>query len=475
MPSERTAGKDCLLSFPADFVWGAAAAAYQVEGAARDDGKGPSVWDRMCGRAGAIWSGHTGDVACDHYHRYREDVALMKAIGLKAYRLSISWPRVLPDGVGKANPAGLDFYDRLIDELLSAGVTPFVTLFHWDYPAALYDRGGWVVRESADWFAEYARLMAQRLSDRVECWVTLNEPQVFLGQGHLDGSHAPGDRLPLKQVLQAGHHVLLAHGKGTQAIRAASRKPVRVGFAPVGVVKIPATARREDVDAARQAMFSVSQPGVGNNTWWMDPPYRGEYPQDGLALFGHDAPRVEAGDMETIRQPLDFFGTNIYAGLIVRAGPSGPEHVPFQAGHGTTAFRWHVTPEALYWGPKFLHERYGLPVYITENGMSGTDWVSLDGSVHDPQRIDFLQRYLLEVARAIDDGVDIRGYFHWSILDNFEWAEGYRERFGLVHVDYLTQTRTPKDSAWWYREVIASNGRKLHERNGWKPPSAPAR
>ena len=447
------------MSFPEGFVWGAAAASYQIEGGAYDDGKGLSVWDMLCRKPGAIWSGHTGDVACDHYRRYEDDVAIMKEIGLQAYRLSISWPRVMPSGVGTASDEGLGFYDRLVDALLDAGITPYVTLFHWDYPYELYCRGGWLNGDSPDWFADYAKVVADKLSDRVADWMTLNEPQCFIGLGHQEGRHAPGDRLGFAQVLRGGHNALLAHGKATQAIRAASQIPCRVGYAPVGVVKMPHTEGDADVEAARQATFRISDRNCWNNTWWMDPVFLGHYPEDGLALFGADAPEVRGGDMATISQPMDFFGVNIYNGQTVRAGEGGqPEEVDRGVGYPKTAFHWPVTPTALYWGPRFLHERYSLPMVVTENGMSNADWVSLDGKVHDPQRIDFLQRYIREFGRAGEDGAEVAGYFVWSIMDNFEWAEGYRERFGIVHVDYLTQKRIIKDSAYWYRDVIASNG-----------------
>lgn len=454
-----------MTHFPPSFVWGAAAASYQIEGAATEDGKGLSVWDMLCRKPGAIWEGHTGNVACDHYHRYAEDVALMQQIGLQAYRFSISWPRVLPDGVGKVSPAGLGFYDRLVDNLLEAGVAPYATLFHWDFPYALYCRGGWLNRDSADWFADYARVVVEALGDRVRDWMTLNEIQVFVGMGHLDGEHAPGDKLGMPEVLRVGHHAMLAHGKAVQAIRAASPGPCRVGWAPTTFPMIPVTESPEDIAAARMAMFSVAEEfAIWSNTWWLDPVFFGRYPEDGLRLFGAAAPPVQPGDMETISQPLDFCGFNIYQGSGVQAGPQGnPIPVPRPVGYPKTSFNWPVTPEALYWGPRFMYERYGLPLFITENGLANADWVSLDGVVHDPQRIDFTRRYLLALERAIADGVDMRGYFHWSLMDNFEWANGYRERFGLIFVDYPTQRRVLKDSARWYAEVIASNGAKLHE------------
>jgi len=452
------------MGFPEGFVWGAATASYQVEGAAFEDGKGLSVWDAFCRKKGAVWNGQTGDVACDHYHRFREDVALMRQIGLRGYRFSVSWPRVLPEGTGALNEPGLDFYDRLVDELAGADIEPWVTLFHWDYPHELYCRGGWLNPDSSDWFAEYVRVVVERLSDRVRRWITLNEPQCFIGLGHQSGVHAPGLRLRFAEVLHAAHNALLAHGKAVQAIRAAARAEPAVGFAPVGIVKIPASEDPRDVQAAERRMFSITEMNCSNNTWWTEPALKGCYPEDGLELFGKDAPEAREGDMATICQPLDFFGVNIYHGEVVYAGhEDAAEVVPPPTGQPRTAYGWPVTPQALYWGPRFFAERYDLPIVITENGMSGTDWVSLDGAVHDPQRIDYTRRYLRELGRAARDGVDVRGYFHWTLMDNFEWAQGYKQRFGLVHVDFETLARTPKDSARWYGSVIASNGAALDE------------
>jgi beta-glucosidase len=448
--------------FPKGFVWGAASSAYQVEGAHDADGKGPSVWDVFSHRPGATFMGHTGDVACDHYHRYAEDIGLMRQMGLHAYRFSISWPRVLPDGVGRVNDAGLAFYERLVDGLLKAGIEPWVTLFHWDYPQALFRRGGWLNRESPEWFAEYAAVIADRLSDRVTRWITLNEPQIFLGPDHGDGPGAPGLRPTTHERLITSHHALMSHGRAVQVLRARAKKAPSIGWAPIGRTKFPASDSPADIDAARALTLGVVKPDFWNNTWFADPVVLGHYPEDGIRTYGVPMDFVRRGDLETIRQPLGFYGVNIYDGERVRAGHDGePEILPPTPGWPQTAVRWFITPEALYWGPRFLYERYRLPIVVTENGMSGTDWVSLDGAVHDPQRIDYTRRYLLALRRAIADGVDVRGYFHWSIMDNFEWQQGYKERFGLIHVDFQTQSRTPKDSAHWYAKVIQSNGGTL--------------
>jgi beta-glucosidase len=450
--------------FPEKFVWGAATAAFQVEGAATRGGRGPSIWDMLCDKEGAIYGGHDGSVASDHYGRWRQDVALFRQLGLGGYRFSISWPRVLPTGVGPSNAEGLAFYDRLVDGLLEAGITPYVTLFHWDLPLDLYHRGGWLNREVADWFADYTALIVRTLGDRVSNWVTLNEPQVFVGHGHYDGRHAPGLRFSLSEMLRCGHHALLAHGRAVAAIRAESRGPARIGFAPMGFPKLPASESAADIAAARQLMYSVVEPHHWNLTWWTDPVILGRYPEDGLRLFGKDAPRVSGADLDIIAAPTDFLGLNIYQGSVVRAGADGkPEVVKTPAGFPLTAFNWPVTPDALYWGPRFAYERYQKPIFITENGMSSRDWPSLDGRVHDAQRVDFLTRHVRQLHRAVDSGIPVEGYFHWSALDNFEWAEGYRERFGLIYVDYESGERIPKDSYHWYAQIIASGGRAALE------------
>ena len=449
------------MTFPHDFIWGAAAASYQIEGSTQGvDGCGESVWDLCVKRPGFVKGGDTGFLACDHYHRYREDVALMKEIGLQAYRLSVMWPRILPEGTGAVNEKGLAFYDRLIDTLLDAGITPWVTLFHWDFPAALFHRGGWLNPDSPLWFEEYAAVVVDRLSDRVHHWFTLNEPACFIGLGHQIGVHAPGVQLSPAEVNRAWHHSLLAHGRGVRVIRQASKSPgCQVGFAPVFRTCIPATESAADIEAARRMMFDGRDRSMFEPGWNLEPVLNGVYPEDLLKLWGADAPVIREGDMELIRQPIDFIGFNLYQSGLVRAGAGGlPEDIPYPTHHPRTQLGWPVTPDALYWAARFLHERYGKPLVVTENGLALNDWVSVDGRVHDPLRIDFLTRYLRGLERAVDEAIPVLGYFHWSIMDNFEWAEGFQPRFGLVHVDYTTQQRTIKDSGYWYREVIKNRG-----------------
>ncbi|MEL7472252.1 MAG: GH1 family beta-glucosidase [Planctomycetota bacterium] len=442
-------------------TWGVASAAFQVEGTATEDGRGPSVWDAFADQPGAVRGGDTGAVACNHYHRYAEDVRLIADLGVNAYRLSIAWPRVVPDGEGPLNEAGLAFYDRLIDALLRRGVEPWVTLYHWDMPLPLFHRGGWLNADSPKWFAEYAAKVAARLGDRVGHWMTINEPQVFLNHGHVIGTHAPGMRYGRPDALLATHHVLIAHGMAAQAIRANAERTPQVGWAPVGVCSCPASDDPRDIEAARAATNGVfdREGWPFNNAWYSDPVVFGHYPEDGLRAFGADVPEVRSSDMDTIRQPLDFYGVNIYqAGLVTADANNVPVSADRVRGWPQTMHHWPVTPEALYWGPRFIAERYQLPMYVTENGLASMDWVHADGHVHDTARIDFLKRYLHALRRAIAEGVDVRGYFQWSIMDNYEWAEGYRMRFGLVYIDYETLERIPKDSYRWYADVVRSNG-----------------
>ncbi|GMV25789.1 MAG: beta-glucosidase [Phycisphaerae bacterium] len=444
------------MQFPRDFLWGVASSAYQVEGAATADGRGPSVWDTFCKTPGAVRDGHTGEAACDHYHRFREDVKLIADMGVKAYRFSVSWSRVFPGGDGAINDKGLSFYSRLVDTLLDAGIQPWLTLFHWDYPQALQDRGGWLNASSPQWFAAYSAAVARALGDRVGHWMTINEPQIFIGHGHRDGTHAPGLKLSTADRLKASCNVLLAHGLSAAAIREHAPRPVQVGWAVCGRADYPATNSPQDIEAARLAFNSVTADDAWSNTFWADPACLGRFPADALALFKGSMPVLTDADLRTMSPPLDFYGVNIYSGSRWKMGPEGkPQLVPQRPGHPQTAFGWPVTPECMEWAIRFLHERYKLPVYITENGLACTDWVDLNGRVIDAQRIDFTRRYLASVGKAAADGL-CKGYFHWSILDNFEWAEGYRMRFGLVHVDFDTLVRTPKASAAWYSKVARS-------------------
>ena len=446
------------MKFPKAFIWGAATSSYQIEGAAYSEGGGRSVWDMLGQQPEKIVNGNTGKIACDHYNRYRQDVALMSDIGLQAYRFSISWPRVLPDGTGIVNQRGLDFYSQLVDELLEKNISPWITLFHWDFPYALYCRGGWLNRDSADWFADYTALVVDKLSDRVSHWSTLNEPQCFISLGHLDGIHAPGLKMGVSEVLLAGHNALRAHGKSVQVIRANSKTASSVSASQASIVSLPASDHALDIEAARQHMFSIHEKNFFNNTWFSDPMILGQYPEDGLELFAAEMPKTLLDDLDDIHQELDYFGCNIYSGIHVKAHADNGFETAENKDLPVTAMDWPVTPEALYWGPTFFHERYQLPIIITESGMANDDVVQ-DGKVHDVERIEFLDRYISEYGRAIADGVPALGYFLWSIMDNFEWAEGYAKRFGIIHVDFETQQRILKDSANWYQSVIAEYAR----------------
>lgn len=446
------------MGFAKDFVWGAATSSYQIEETGRDSGKGQNIWDVFTKEPGRVYEGHTGDIACDHYHRFREDVAYMKELGLKGYRFSIDWSRVLPEGTGKVNEKGIDFYNALIDELLEQGIEPYITLYHWELPYEIYKRGGWMNPEIVEWFGQYARLVAERFSDRVKYFFTLNEPQCFVGLGFLQGCHAPGVKAPLRDTFEMAHNALKAHGRAVQMLRAYGKQNVQIGYAPTSGMCYPEKETPKDIEAARKALFALPDDlsnWTWNVSWWSDPVILGKYPEEGMKKY---LPVITDEDMKLISQPIDFYGQNIYNGRCIRMGTDGrPEEVRRPAGFPKTATNWPVTPEALYWGPKFLYERYRKPIYITENGMACHDTVSQDGKVHDPNRIDFLARYLKNLKRAAEE-IDIRGYFQWSLMDNFEWDKGYAERFGIIYVDFETQERIWKDSAYWYRDLIHRNG-----------------
>jgi len=439
-------------TFPHDFIWGVATSSYQIEGAWNEDGKGESIWDRFAHTPGHIQDGSTGDVACDHYHRYQQDVALMKALGVHAYRFSIAWPRILPEGRGSVNHKGLDFYSRLVDALLEAGIAPYVTLYHWDLPQALQDAGGWPARATADAFAEYAGIVARSLGDRVTHWITLNEPWVSAVVGYLHGRHAPG-RQALDEMLPAAHHLLLAHGWAVPLIRqiaAHSQVGIALNLSP----HTPASRSYAD----RRATYTAD--GFLNR-WYLDPLAGRGYPQDMIAHFDRPMGFVLEGDLETIAEPIDFVGINYYTRQIVRSEAIPPQdNAPVEAvrGQNITEMGWEVYPEGLFDLLCRVHFDYHFPaLLVTENGAAFHDTVGPDGTIQDGRRVSYLRDHLRAAARAIEAGVPLKGYFVWSLLDNFEWSYGYTKRFGLVYVDYQTLERIPKASADYYRRVIAAN------------------
>jgi beta-glucosidase len=435
-------------TFPSDFIWGAATASYQIEGAAFEDGRGESVWDRFSATPGKVRGGDSGAVACDFYHRYRDDIRLMRELGLDAFRFSIAWPRIIPDGRGAVNAAGLDFYDRLVDELLANDIEPFATLFHWDTPQPLEDAGGWPVRATAEAFVEYAEAVVGRLGDRVRHWMTHNEPWVHAWIGHAWGEHAPG-RTSESDAVAAAHHLLLSHGWATEAIRRAA-PDAQVGIVLNLAHAYPASDSPEDEAAAWRV------DGEGNR-WFLDPIFRGSYPADLLDRNELLAPVVQDGDLETIAAPIDFLGVNNYFRFVVGAGPNGPQFVANpEAQH--TDMGWEVHPDGLYKLLVRVANDYAPPaIYVTENGAAFGDVRVHDGAVHDPERTAYLETYIDAVGRAAAEGAPVKGYFVWSFLDNFEWGHGYSKRFGIVYIDYPTLERVPKDSFYWYRDLIAAN------------------
>jgi beta-glucosidase len=454
------------MGFCEKFVWGSATAAYQVEGAMQADHKGLNIWDVFCKEEGHIYENQSGEVACDQYHKYKEDVQIMKELGMKAYRFSVSWTRILPDGIGEVNTEGLAYYDRLIDELLSNGIEPYMTLYHWDLPYELQKRGGWQNPDISKYFYAYTKIVTEHFSDRVSNFITINEPQCVAGLGYFTGEHAPGLKLGKTAFFEVWKNLLLAHGEAVKAIREYAKQPVKIGMAPCSALYYPASDKKEDIEAARRATFELQSDNVNDLIWniaaWSDSIFFGDYPKEMHQYFGDSLAKITNEEWKMISAPLDFYGQNMYNAVMIRADEEGnPVRVPRQAGFPKTAIQWPVTPECMYWAPTFLYERYKKPFLITENGMSCHDCVSLDGRVHDPNRIDFMNRYLHEYRKAADDGVDLIGYFAWSTMDNFEWCYGYSERFGLIYVDYRTQERIIKDSAYYYKKVIESNGKCL--------------
>lgn len=439
----------------ADFIWGVSTSSLQIEGGSNLSDRALSVWDSFCETPGRIADGNNALIASDHYNRMKEDVSIMKHLGIKAYRFSISWPRILPDGIGKPNLVGLAFYDRLIDELLKNNIQPFVTLFHWDLPYSLHIRGGWLNPDIPLWAEEYAKVIVSHFSDRVSNWITLNEPQCFINEGYGTGYQAPGFRVSNREMAQAVHNTLLAHGRMVQVIRQSSILPSKITFTQsTPMSSIPVTDN--DIETARTRQFSLPDNFAGSGIIYTDPIYRGHYPKEYLERYESILPKFGQDDMKMISQPLDYFGLNLYPGDYVSTDVEGrPIVIANQQGLPKTAANWFIRPECMYWANKFCYERYSLPILITENGMSGNDWIHTDGKVHDQDRIDFIDRYISHMKNAIDEGVDIRGYFHWSLLDNFEWSRGYFERFGIVYVDYNTLDRTIKDSGYMYSKLIS--------------------
>ena len=443
--------------FPEGFLWGAATSAYQIEGAVAEDGRGESIWDRFSHTPGKTYEGHTGDVACDHYHRYRADVQEMARLGLKAYRFSIAWPRIFPEGRGAPNTRGLDFYRRLVDELLRRDITPVATLYHWDLPQALQDRGGWANRDTAHRFADYAAYVFDRLDDGVAYWITHNEPFVVAILGHVTGEHAPGLQDPVV-AFQVAHHLLLSHGLALQAYRQGGRRRGQIGITLNLSPVHPAGDRAEDEAAARRVDGLL-------NRWFLDPIFRGSYPADMVEHFGQrlglPLPEAIEADLRLISQGIDFLGVNYYTRQMVQHDPGElflqMRQVP---GPGPkTEMGWEVYPAGLGELLRRLHAEYTkeTPIFVTENGAAYKDTVAPDGGVHDADRIAYLRDHLLELSKVIEQGVPVKGYFLWSLMDNFEWAHGYSKRFGILYVDFDTQARLWKDSARWYRRVIEEN------------------
>lgn len=433
-----------VYKFPHNFLWGAATASYQIEGAWNEDGKGESIWDRFSHTPGKISDKSTGDIACDHYHRYQDDISLMRRIGLKAYRFSVAWTRILPAGKGVVNVAGLDFYDRLVDALCAANIEPFITLHHWDYPQALYEEGGWLDRDNLGYFADYAAIVSKRLGDRISKWTTFNEPAVIAWDGYIGGEHAPGEKDPLKGK-QVAHNLMVAHGMAVQAIRGVDPK-LEVGIVLNQWMTDTADNDPQSISNAEKAW------DIGEATF-LQPIFKGYYHPD-FVEFAGGLPEIKSGDMALISQKLDFLGINFYSrNLYDKHG-----HVEHVDGSEYTTMGWEVCAPALHRMLNKINDNYDIPpIYITENGAAFDDVVSNDGKIHDERRLDYLKNHFIQTRLAMQDGVDVRGYFVWSLLDNFEWGHGYTKRFGIIRVDYETQKRTVKDSGEWYSKVIASN------------------
>lgn len=445
------------MSFQKDFAWGVATASYQIEGGAHEADKGLNVWDVGSDTKGRIFEEQSGDVACDHIHRFREDVALMKAMGIRAYRFSINWARLIPAGTGRVSERGSEFYLELLAALKEAGIEPWVTLFHWDYPYALYLKGGWLNEDSPKWFEEYAGVCAERFKPYVKHYILINEPQCFLGLGHLSGAHAPFLKLPEREVMVAAHHVLLGCGLAEKRIRKICGDGVKIGTAQAYWPSLPYT--ESDYEIARRDTFDCHR-DFGSVNYYTDPLLLGRYPKEFEAWQRESGFRYPESDMEIIKSRHDFYGMNTYSGNYVTERGGKAEVVLPTPAVPKTDMRWNVYPDALYYGPKYLYERYKLPIVCTENGVALSEWKDLKGEINDDSRIDFIKRYLRSFHRAAEE-TEIIGYFHWTLIDNFEWTEGFSKKFGLIHLDPQTGERTPKKSANFYKKVIETNGEEI--------------
>ena len=453
--------KDFKIDMGKDFVWGVATAAYLIEGARNEDGKKDSIWDVFCERKGNIKDGSSGDVACDAYHHVEEDLDLIRGLNVNAYRFSIAWSRLIPDGVGEINRKGVDYYNRVINGLIERNITPYITLYHWDLPQALSVKGGLLNPDFPKWFEYYASVVVKLFGDRVNRFFTFNEPQCFIGLGFDTGTHAPGLKLGVRGQLQVLHHVLLAHGLAVRQLR--KIPSCKVGFVSCLGVPMPASSDKTEYELVKKSFFDFDPENpLWSTSMYADPIFFGKYPDKYYRVYKDIMPNIGENDMEIISSPVDFFAQNTYEGGYLRAvkdengNYTGKlEGVPFDVGAPVTPMDWHYTPECLYYVTKYMYERYNKPVFITENGISCRDFVYSDGKVHDPWRSEYIKTHLKQLERAKKEGVDVAGYFYWSLMDNFEWAAGYTQRFGLIHVDYKTQKRTVKDSYYTYRDIIS--------------------
>lgn len=445
------------IQFPKSFVWGAATAAYQIEGGYNEDGRGMSIWDTFSRQPGKVFNMDNGDVACDSYHRYDEDVALLKQLGAKAYRFSVAWPRIIPDGDGEINRAGLDYYHKLVDELIANGLEPYCTLYHWDLPQALQDRGGWDNRETIEAFVRYAEVMFKEFGGKIKHWITLNEPWCVSFLSNYIGAHAPGEQ-DLQLAVNISHHLMVAHGKAVQKFRELGTQGV-IGYAPNTEWNFPYTNKPEDIEACRRSTGYFID-------WFFDPVFKGEYPDYLVEWYGKKGVTVPIleGDLQTINQPIDFLGINYYTSFVGRYQENDDVmHVEkLDVGYEKTDIGWNIVPEGFYAVLTYVKERYGdIPIYITENGSCYNEGPGIDAAIHDEGRIRYLHRHLIALHRAMESGVNVQGYFAWSLLDNFEWAFGYSMRFGIVYTDYETMERIPKDSYRYLQRIIANGGLDL--------------